>query len=222
VEVVNQIEHIGADGKHYLVVHGDLFDGITRLAPWIGFLGDKAYDFVLMLNGKFNWIRHRMGRIEVQDQGDGVRWLVSQGLADAARVGIYGWSYGGYMSSLCLAVGADIFKMAISVAPVANWRYYDSIYTERYMGLPKDNGKGYDAFSPTSNMQKIKGKLLLVHGTADDNVHYQNSVEMVNALVKNNVQFDFFMFPDKNHSIYGGNTRLYLFTKMTDYIKANL
>lgn len=164
----------------------------------------------------------KMGELESADQIAAAQWLKQQSYIDGNRIGIQGWSYGGYMSSLCLAVGADIFKMAISVAPVANWRYYDSIYTERYMGLPKDNGKGYDAFSPTSNMQKIKGKLLLVHGTADDNVHFQNSVEMVNALVKNNVQFDFFMFPDKNHSIYGGNTRLYLFTKMTDYIKANL
>ena len=164
----------------------------------------------------------KMGELESADQISAAKWLQQQPYVDANRIGIQGWSYGGYISSLCLAVGADIFKLAISVAPVANWRYYDSIYTERYMGLPKDNGKGYDAFSPTHNLQKIKGKLLLVHGTADDNVHFQNSVEMVNALVKSNVQFDFFMFPDKNHSIYGGNTRLYLFTKMTDYLKANL
>lgn len=164
----------------------------------------------------------RMGELESADQIAAAKWLQQQTYVDAKRIGIEGWSYGGYMSSLCLAVGADVFKMAISIAPVGNWRFYDSIYTERFMGLPKDNAKGYDAFSPTNNLQKVKGKLLLVHGTADDNVHFQNSVEMANTLIKANIQFDFFMFPDKSHSIRGGNARLYLFTKMTDYIKANL
>jgi dipeptidyl-peptidase-4 len=164
----------------------------------------------------------RMGELESTDQIAAAKWLRQLSYVDAKRIGIQGWSYGGYLSSLCLAVGADVFKMAISIAPVGNWRFYDSIYTERFMGLPKDNAKGYDAFSPTTHLQNIKGKLLLVHGTADDNVHFQNSVEMVNTLIKANVQFDFFMFPDKSHSIRGGNARLYLFTKMTDFVKANL
>jgi dipeptidyl-peptidase-4 len=139
---------------------------------------------------------------------------------DSKRIGIQGWSYGGYMSSLCLGVGAHYFKMAIAVAPVGNWRFYDSIYTERYMGLPKDNAKGYDAFSPTHNMNKVEGELLLVHGTADDNVHFQNSVEMVNALIKANVQFEFYMYPDQDHGIGAG--RYHLYTKMTDFILENL
>ncbi|HEY4800658.1 MAG TPA: prolyl oligopeptidase family serine peptidase, partial [Bacteroidia bacterium] len=105
---------------------------------------------------------------------------------------------------------------------VTNWRFYDDIYTERYMGLPKDNGAGYDNNSPINHVSKLKGKFLLVHGTADDNVHFQNSMEMITALVKENKQFRFFAYPDKNHSIYGGNTRLHLYTMLTDFILENL
>lgn len=164
----------------------------------------------------------QMGKLESADQVDVAKYLGSLPYVDSKRIGIWGWSYGGYMSSLCLAVGADYFKMAIAVAPVANWRFYDSIYTERYMGLPQDNAKGYDAFSPDHNMDKLRGKLLLVHGTADDNVHYQNSVSLTNALIDANKQFEFYMYPDKNHSIRGGNARLHLYTKMTEFIHANL
>ena len=126
------------------------------------------------------------------------------------------------MSSLCLAKGADVFKTAVAVAPVTNWRFYDSIYTERYMGLPGDNGSGYDDNSPLNNVEKIKGNLLLVHGTGDDNVHYQNSVEMVDALIAADVQFDFAMYPERNHGIYGGNARYHLFKKLSDFIVDNL
>ena len=126
------------------------------------------------------------------------------------------------MASLCLAVGADVFKMAIAVAPVTNWRFYDSIYTERYMGLPKDNAHGYDDFSPVNNMDKLRGKLLLIHGTGDDNVHFQNSIALVNALIDANKQYEFYMYPDRNHGIRGGNSSLHLYTKMTNFIKTNL
>ena len=126
------------------------------------------------------------------------------------------------MSSLCLLKGADEFKMAIAVAPVTNWRYYDSIYTERYMRTPQENASGYDDNSPINHVEKLKGKYLLVHGSADDNVHYQNTMEMTNALVNANKQFDLFIYPNKNHGIYGGFTRLHLFTKMTNFIKENL
>lgn len=164
----------------------------------------------------------QMGKLESADQIDAAKYLGTLPYVDSKRIAIWGWSYGGYMSSLCLAVGADYFKMAMAVAPVSTWRFYDSIYTERYMGMPKDNAKGYDEFSPVYNMDKLKGKLLLVHGTADDNVHFQNSIELTNALIKADKQFDFFMYPDKNHSIRGGNVRFHLYTKMTDYLKANL
>ena len=127
------------------------------------------------------------------------------------------------MSTLCLSKGAEYFKMAIAVAPVTNWRFYDSIYTERYMGLPKDNADGYDNNSPIKHVEKIKGKLLLVHGTADDNVHMQNSMELVTKLVDANVQFDMNFYPNSNHGIYTGkNTRFHLYTRMTNFITENL
>ena len=141
---------------------------------------------------------------------------------DSERIGIQGWSYGGYMSSLAITKGADVFKMAIAVAPVTNWRYYDNIYTERYMRTPQENASGYDENSPINHVDKLKGSYLLVHGSADDNVHVQNTMEMISALVKANKQFDLFIYPDKNHGIYGGNTRYHLYKKMTDFILDNL
>ena len=164
----------------------------------------------------------QLGKLETEDQIEANRYLANLPYVDGSRIGIFGWSYGGYMSSLCLLKGANEFKMAIAVAPVTNWRYYDSIYTERYMRTPQENASGYDDNSPINHVEKLKGKYLLVHGSADDNVHYQNTMEMTNALVNANKQFDLFIYPNKNHGIYGGYTRLHLFTKMTNFIKENL
>ena len=164
----------------------------------------------------------QLGKLETEDQIEANRYLANLPYVDGTRIGIFGWSYGGYMSSLCLLKGAEEFKMAIAVAPVTNWRYYDSIYTERYMRTPQENASGYDDNSPINHVEKLKGKYLLVHGSADDNVHYQNTMEMTNALVNANKQFDLFIYPNKNHGIYGGYTRLHLFTKMTNFIKENL
>ena len=164
----------------------------------------------------------QLGKLETEDQIEANRYLTNLPYVDGSRIGIFGWSYGGYMSSLCLLKGADEFKMAIAVAPVTNWRYYDTIYTERYMRTPQENASGYDDNSPINHVEKLKGKYLLVHGSADDNVHYQNTMEMTNALVNANKQFDLFIYPNKNHGIYGGYTRLHLFTKMTNFIKENL
>ena len=164
----------------------------------------------------------QLGKLETEDQIEANRYLANLPYVDGSRIGIFGWSYGGYMSSLCILKGADEFKMAIAVAPVTNWRYYDSIYTERYMRTPQENASGYDDNSPINHVEKLKGKYLLVHGSADDNVHYQNTMEMTNALVNANKQFDLFIYPNKNHGIYGGYTRLHLFTKMTNFIKENL
>ncbi|MDX5448944.1 MAG: S9 family peptidase, partial [Bacteroidota bacterium] len=135
---------------------------------------------------------------------------------------IWGWSYGGYMSSLCITKGADVFKAAIAVAPVTNWRFYDNIYTERYMQTPEQNASGYDDNSPINHVKKLKGSYLLVHGSADDNVHVQNTMRMIDALVNANKQFDLFIYPDKNHGIYGGNTRYHLYDKMTRFLEENL
>ena len=125
------------------------------------------------------------------------------------------------MTLLCMTKGSDVFAAGISVAPVTNWRYYDSIYTERFMQTPEENATGYDDNSPVNHAEKLIGPLLLVHGSADDNVHYQNSMEMVNALVSANKDFDFFAYPDRNHGIYGGNTRLHLFNMMMDFVHEN-
>jgi dienelactone hydrolase len=141
---------------------------------------------------------------------------------DANRIGIQGWSYGGFMSSLAITKGADVFKMAIAVAPVTNWKWYDNIYTERFMRTPKENQSGYDDNSPINFVKQMKGKYLLIHGSGDDNVHYQNTMEMVNALVAADKQFDLFIYPNKNHGIYGGNTRNHLYNMMLNYTKENL
>lgn len=164
----------------------------------------------------------QLGNLETIDQMEAAKWLGKQTYVDKNRIGIFGWSYGGYMSSLCITRGADLFKMAIAVAPVTNWKFYDNIYTERYMGTPETNPNGYDDNAPIKFADRLKGKYLLIHGTADDNVHWQNTAEMTNALVKANKQFDQFIYPDSNHGIYGGNTRYHLYTMMTDYIKRNL
>lgn len=160
--------------------------------------------------------------METDDQIEVAKFLGKQSYVDASRIGIFGWSYGGYMSSLCITRGADVFKTAIAVAPVTNWKFYDNIYTERYMGTMQTNPTGFDANAPIAFAPMLKGNYLLIHGTADDNVHWQNTAEMINALVKANRQFDQFIYPDKNHGIYGGNTRLHLFTMMTDYLLEKL
>ena len=164
----------------------------------------------------------QLGKYETIDQIEANRYLAKLPYVDKNRIGIQGWSYGGYMSSLAITKGADVFKTAIAVAPVTNWRYYDNIYTERYMRTPQENASGYDDNSPINHVDSLKGNYLLIHGTADDNVHVQNTYEMVSALVKANKQFDLFVYPDKNHGIYGGNTRLHLYKLMTDYILENL
>lgn len=163
-----------------------------------------------------------LGKYEVQDQIGAAQKLADLPYIDGDRIGIWGWSYGGFMSANCLFQGADTFSMAIAVAPVGSWRFYDTIYTERYMSTPQENPRGYDNNSPITHVDKLKGDFLLVHGTADDNVHVQNSTRLVEALVQANKQFDWAMYPDKNHGIYGGNTRLHLYTKMTNFILENL
>ena len=163
-----------------------------------------------------------LGKYELIDQINAAKYFGNLDYIDSKRIGIQGWSYGGYMSSLAITKGADIFSLAIAVAPVTNWRYYDNIYTERYMQTPQENAIGYDENSPINHVDKLKGDYLLIHGSADDNVHVQNSMEMISALVKANKKFDLFIYPDKNHGIYGGNTRLHLYQKMTDFILKNL
>ncbi len=164
----------------------------------------------------------QLGKIETEDQIAAARYFGTQPYVDAARIGIWGWSYGGYMSSLCILKGAEVFKAAVAVAPVTSWRFYDTIYTERYLQRPQDNAQGYDANSPLQHADKLKGKYLLIHGTGDDNVHFQNAVAFQNALIKAGKQFESFYYPNRNHGIAGGNTRLHLYRLMTDFWKRNL
>ncbi len=163
-----------------------------------------------------------LGKFEVEDQIDAAKVFGTYSYVDKSRIGIFGWSFGGFMASNCIFQGADVFKTAIAVAPVTSWRYYDSIYTERYMQTPQENASGYDNNSPINHVNKLKGNFLLIHGTADDNVHVQNTMKMIEALVQANKQFDWAIYPDKNHGIYGGKTRLQLYTKMTNFIKEKL
>lgn len=164
----------------------------------------------------------QLGKYETEDQIAGANYLATLPYVDRARIGIWGWSYGGYMTLNCLAHGADVFKTGVAVAPVTNWRFYDTIYTERYMRTPQENPKGYDDNSPISHADKIQDRFLLIHGTGDDNVHYQNSIMMVESLVQANVQFELFFYPNKNHGIYGGNTTYHLYSQMLRFIEQNL
>lgn len=163
-----------------------------------------------------------LGHMETMDQIEAAKYLGGLPYTDADRIGIFGWSYGGYMSSLCLLKGNDTFKAAIAVAPVTNWRWYDTIYTERYMRTEEENPDGYADNSPVNFADRLEGNYLLVHGMGDDNVHWQNSVEMANALIKANKQFDTYYYPNRNHGIYGGVTRLHLYQKMTDFLMDKL
>jgi dipeptidyl-peptidase-4 len=163
-----------------------------------------------------------LGKYEVEDQIDAAKVIGNYAFVDKSRIGIFGWSFGGFMASNCILKGNDVFKMAIAVAPVTNWRFYDSIYTERYMQTPQENASGYDENSPINHVEKLKGKYLLIHGSADDNVHVQNSMQMMEALIQANKQFDSQIYPDKNHGIFGGMTRIQLYNKMTNFIKENL
>lgn len=163
-----------------------------------------------------------LGKYETEDQISAAKYLGSQDYIDADRIGIFGWSYGGYMSSLCILKGNEVFKAAIAVAPVTNWKWYDTIYTERYMRTESENESGYKDNSPVYFADRLEGAYLLVHGDADDNVHLQNSYEMTRELIKHNKQFDTYIYPNRNHGIYGANARRHLYTKMTNFLKEEL
>ncbi|WP_423149614.1 S9 family peptidase [Rubrolithibacter danxiaensis] len=203
--------------------------GGTRKA-WFNYLAQLGYIVVCVDNrgtgfrgAEFKKLTYKqLGKYETIDQIEAAKWLASQSYVDPSRIGIWGWSYGGYMSSLCITKGAGVFKAAIAVAPVTTWRFYDTIYTERYLQTPQENPEGYDQNSPINFADKLKGKFLLVHGTGDDNVHFQNSVMLSEALIQANKQFEQAYYPNKNHGIYGGNTTIHLYKRMTDFIVENL
>jgi len=167
-------------------------------------------------------IYKQLGVIETQDQAAAARAIGRLPFVDSTRIGIWGWSYGGFMTLNVLTQAPDVYRMGIAVAPVTHWKYYDTIYTERYNGLPQDNAAGYDKGSPLTYAKNLKGRLLMVHGSGDDNVHFQNTQVMVNALVEANRPFSLMVYPNRNHGIYGGNTRQHLYTLLTKFVEENL
>jgi dipeptidyl-peptidase-4 len=162
-----------------------------------------------------------LGHLETQDQIAAARHFASLRYIDEKRIGIYGWSYGGFIALNCILKGADVFVLAVAVAPVTSWRFYDTIYTEIYNGLPADNPEGYDDNSPINYAGLLRGKLLLVHGTGDDNVHVQNSYEMAKALVAADKKFEMMIYPDDNHSMRPTGSR-HIRAKIADYVIENL
>ena len=197
---------------------------------WHQMLASEGY-IIACIDGRGTGLKGRdfkkitqkeLGKYEVEDQIAAAKKLSELDFIDEKRTGIWGWSYGGFMSTNCILKGNDVFEMAIAVAPVTSWRFYDTIYTERFMLTPAENASGYDDNSPFNYPELLQGKYLLVHGSGDDNVHVQNTMRMVEALIQANKPFEWAIYPDKNHGIYGGNTRLHLFNKMTKFIKENL
>jgi len=164
----------------------------------------------------------QLGKYESDDQIEAARYLGTLSFVDKNNIAIWGWSYGGFMAALCMEKGAGVFKAGIAVAPVTNWRFYDSVYTERYMRTPKENPDGYDDNSPLTHAGDIKGNFLLIQGSADDNVHLQNTMEFTEKMVQAGVPFDMAIYTNRNHGIRGGNTSIHLYTKMTNWLKEKL
>jgi len=164
----------------------------------------------------------QLGKYETMDQIEAAKYLGKLPIVDPSRIGIWGWSFGGYVSSLCMVKGDGVFKAGIAVAPVTNWRYYDNIYTERFLRTPQENPDGYDQNSPLNFADKLKGNLLICHGTGDDNVHVQNTFEFSERLVQANKQFEMQLYTNRNHGIYGGNTTYHLYTRMTNFLLEKL
>lgn len=194
---------------------------------WFQMLAQKGY-IVVCIDGRGTGAKGeafkkctylQLGKYEIEDQIFCARQIGRWSFVDSTRIGFWGWSFGGYMASLAISKGADVFKTAIAIAPVTNWRYYDNIYTERFMRTPQENGESYDSNSPINHVDKIKGNYLIVHGTADDNVHFQNTVEMVDALIRKNKRFDSEFYPNKNHGI---GARLHLYERMTRFLLEKL
>ena len=167
-------------------------------------------------------IRRNMGDIEAQDQVDGVRWLVSQGLADPDRVGVYGWSYGGYMTLMCLCRAPDVFRMGVAGAPVTHWDGYDTHYTERYMGTPDSNPDGYRVSSVMSHVENLRGDLLIVHGLIDENVHFRHTARLINALIKARKPYELHLFPDERHMPRSLADRVYMEERISEFFERNL
>lgn len=167
-------------------------------------------------------MKHNFGRFDAEDQVAGAEWLIKEGLAKPGDIGVYGWSYGGYLSAMCLSRFPDVFKCAVSGAPVTSWDGYDSFYTEKYMGMPDDNKSGYSYGSVMTHVGKLKGKLLLVHGLIDENVHFRHTARLLNALVGARKVYELLIFPDARHMPRPLKDRLYMEERIWDFIQRTL
>jgi dipeptidyl-peptidase-4 len=207
---------------------GDAWGGTRYL--WHQHMAQQGYVVLVVDNRGAAWrgrgfrktTQLALGVRESQDQADAARWAARQTWADPRRVGLWGWSYGGYMTALTLARAGDVFKAGIAVAPVVDWRYYDSIYTERFMRTPQTNAAGYDSSAVRTYLPGMTARLLLVHGTGDDNVHPQNALVLAEALQQANKPFSMLLYPNKTHSIAGGRTQVHLFGSFTRFLLDNL
>jgi dipeptidyl-peptidase 4 len=238
--ILRPVQHPDSAAKRYPVlfdVYGgpgsqtvqNQYDGYT--GNWHQYLVQKGY-IIVSVDNRGTGARGRafkkctqlqLGRYETEDQISAARYLGTQPYVDPARIGIWGWSFGGYLSTSCILKGNDVFKMGMAVAPVTNWRWYDSAYTERFMRTTESNPQGYKDNSPVNFAHLLRGdNYLLCHGIADDNVHWQQSTEMINALVKSGKQFDMAAYPNRNHGIYGANATRHLFTKLTNFVLEHL
>jgi len=215
-------------GPHGQVVRNSFRTGWGSL--WHQMMAQKGY-IIFSLDNRGSWgrgkrwedtIYRRFGEVELRDQLQGVRYLKSLPFVDSTRIGIWGWSYGGYMTCYAMFRAPEVFKVGVAVAPVTDWRDYDTIYTERYMDRPQDNPEGYKQSSPVNYAANLKGKLLIIHGTSDDNVHFQNTVQLVDELIKAGKSFDLMIYPRKSHGIGGKNARIHLFNLITNYFLENL
>ena len=205
-------------------------DSWGHRTPWFQMLAQQGYIVACVdnrgTNGRGEAFRKatylNLGKLETLDQLEAARWFGSQSYIDEARMGIFGWSYGGYMTSLCMTRGEGTFRMGIAVAPVTSWRYYDTIYTERFLRTPRKNPDGYDGNSPLYFASGLEGKFLLVHGSSDDNVHFQNTMDFAEALIAANKQFEMQIYPNQDHGISRGNSTYHLYCRITDFILKNL
>ncbi len=197
---------------------------------WENYIAENGY-LVVCFDGRGTGARGeefrkctygQLGKYESDDQIEGAKYIATLPFVDGKNIAIWGWSFGATVVDLCLAKGGDVFKAGIAIAAVTNFRFYDTIYTERYLGLPSQNPEGYDDNSPITLAKGIKGKLLVVHGMADDNVHYQNAVEFQEAMVQAGVQFQSMSYANRNHGIRGGNTSMHLYTMFDNFLKENL
>ncbi len=215
-------------GGPYSQVVGNRWGGSFYL--WHAMMADKGYIIFSLDNrgtfgkgrGWINPVYKRLGEIELADQLAGIEYLKSLPYVDPNRIGIWGWSYGGFMACLALCKAPDVFRAGVAVAPVVDFRLYDSIYTERYMGLPQDNEEGYDENAPLNFAEKLESSLLLVHGIEDDNVHMQNTIVFADKLIDEGKDFDMMLYPHKEHSIRGEAARTHLFNKITAFFDENL